>query len=124
MTKNVGVKNSSRVTAAVRRITHFQNGEAVGLAGADSDSEGGMSVFYLVCPSGKAADGVRHIRLLQCRDFFRRKLDIQRGDGIFQMVRLGGSYNRRGDDGFGQQPGQGDLRPRNTMRARNFADFV
>jgi hypothetical protein len=65
---------------------------------------------------------MRPIGFFQSLDFLRDELDGQGGDGVIQVVRLGGPNNRGGDDRFGEHPGQGHLRHRQAARLGQFAD--
>jgi hypothetical protein len=67
---------------------------------------------------------MRNIRLFERRDFLRDELDGERGDGIFKMMRLGGTYDRCGDGGLGKKPCKRHLRARNPALLGDLAQAV
>src|SRR5215208_3286879 len=49
------------------------------------------------------------VRLLELPDFLLRKLDLQCGNGLIEMVHLGRADDRRGNIGLADEPRQRDL---------------
>src|ERR1051325_8065028 len=54
-------------------------------------------------------DNMRPVRLLQERDLFRIEADVQRRDGILQLVHLRGAHDRGRHSRLVQDPGERDL---------------
>ena len=78
---------------------------------------------------------MRHVWLLQRGNLVGGKFHVHGCESIVEMVQLGSTDDRRGDDRLGKQPRQRHLRPRNASRGGNlgyaiddlrsaFADFA
>jgi hypothetical protein len=72
----------------------------------------------------KADDGVGDVRGFQGCDFHGGQLHVDRSDCIVEMMQLGGTDDRCGDDWFRQEPGERDLCPRYPARLGDFGDPV
>ena len=57
----------------------------------------------------KADDGVGDVRGFQGGDFLGGQLHVDRSDCIVEMMQLGGTDDRSGDDWFRQEPGERNL---------------
>ena len=67
---------------------------------------------------------MRHVGLLQRRDFLGRQLQRQARDRVVEMLQLRGADDRRGDLRLLQHPGQRDLRAGNASRLRDRGDAL
>ena len=54
-----------------------------------------------------SGDWVGTVGFFECLDLLRGLFEAECGDRVFKMPRLGSAYDRGGDAGFVEQPGQG-----------------
>ena len=52
------------------------------------------------------------------------KFHVHGCESVLEMVQFGGADDRRRDDGFGEQPRQRNLCPRNAPRRGNLGDAI
>ena len=69
-----------------------------------------------------ARNCVRNIGRLELRHLGGGELEVERRDGIVQMLGLGGADDRCGDAGLADQPGESDLRAGNASCGRDGGD--
>lgn len=67
---------------------------------------------------------MRLVEFFQRFDFVGGEFDGQGGDGVVEVVRFGGADDRRGDNGFVQEPGHSEVRGRDPALFRQFVDAV
>src|SRR5215510_1806935 len=65
-------------------------------------------------------DRMRNIWSFKFRNFLICKLEVESGNRVLEMMRLGCSDDRRGDSRLMQQPGQSHLRGRDTASLCQF----
>ena len=83
------------------------------------------SEFLGICNlTHETGDGVWHVKVFERGDLLRGELDGHGGERVVEMLRLGRADDRCGNDGFGQQPRQRDLRPRDTARGCDLGDLL
>jgi len=72
----------------------------------------------------EADDRMRYIGLLQRGNLVGRKFHVHRCERVVEMVQPCCADDGRSDDGFGEQPRQRHLRPRNAARCGNLCYAV
>ena len=71
-----------------------------------------------------AQDGMGLVGLLEAIDFVGGELELQGGEGVFELVELAGADDGGGDGGFGHDPGEGDLGGPGVARFGDLDDAV
>src|SRR5947209_7416670 len=67
---------------------------------------------------------MRYVRLFERANLFVIECDVERGDGVVEMMRFRGADDRRGDARLVQEPRKRDLRGRNVAFLGNGNDAI
>jgi hypothetical protein len=109
----------SPLSGATRPCDSSGHGWAEGSAGDVTDQGDVVVEAYWL---DIAAHGMRDVGFFHVFYLILGELDGEGGDGIIQMMRLGCTNDRGGDDRFGKNPGHGNLRHRHAACLGHFVN--